>query len=104
MLNPKHNRIRSAAHLRWVRSLECCVPGCRARGACDPAHVRRGTNGGTGLKPGDNWVVPLCHPHHVEQHQIGEVSFEARYGVRLLEEAQATWAMSPEANGGELPI
>lgn len=48
-----------------------------------------------GRKPGDCWVVPLCHPHHLEQHQIGEASFERRYGVNMKGEAMDTWALSP---------
>src|SRR4051812_25258097 len=100
MLLPKRKAIRSPAHLDWVRVLQCCVPGCRVR-HCDPAHVRRGTDGGTGKKPSDVWVVPLCHPHHLEQHQIGEASFERRYGLDLKNEAMDTWARSPASRPGE---
>jgi hypothetical protein len=80
--------------------MQCCVPGCRVR-QCDPAHVRRGTDGGTGLKPSDCWVVPLCHAHHMEQHMMGEQSFEGRYGLSMRDEAMATWAMSPASRPGE---
>jgi len=24
------------------------------------------------LKVGDNWVVPMCHPHHMELHAYGD--------------------------------
>lgn len=94
MLLPKPERIRSPAHLAWVRCQPCAVLGCGAR-TCDPAHVRRGTGGGTSLKPGDQWVIPLCHPHHMEQHSIGEQSFERRYGLDMKAEAAETWARSP---------
>lgn len=33
------------------------------------------TDGGTSLKPSDNYTVPLCHKCHQEQHQIGELAF-----------------------------
>lgn len=69
--------------------------GCGAWGESDPAHVRRGTDGGTSLKPSDSWVLPLCHPHHLEQHQVGERTFAQRHGLDLKAEAEATWARSP---------
>lgn len=39
------------------------------------AHIRRYTDGGTGLKPSDNFTVSLCFQCHHNQHQKGEVSF-----------------------------
>ena len=33
------------------------------------------TDGGTSLKPSDNYTVPLCHKCHQEQHRIGELAF-----------------------------
>ncbi len=96
MLLPKRRPVRSAAHLVWVRGQPCAVIGCPPRGGeCDPAHVRRGTNGGTGMKPGDDWVLPLCHDHHLEQHRIGEPAFERRHGRDMRREAARTWARSP---------
>jgi hypothetical protein len=39
---------------------------------CDPAHVRRVSDGsGTGIKPAYS-AIPLCHKCHVEQHTHGE--------------------------------
>lgn len=78
-------RIRSPAHTAWVRSHACCVPGCTRR-PIEAAHVRTGTDGGTGMKPGDQWTISLCggpEGHHTEQHRIGEPEFERRHGIDM---------------------
>lgn len=49
----------------------------------EAAHVRRGTDGGTGIKPSDTWTVPACHFHHAEIHRIGEAAFERQTGIKL---------------------
>lgn len=82
------------AHRAWVRRHHCCVPGCRQL-PIECAHVRKGTDGGIGLKPSDKWVISLCASHHAEQHRIGEARFEARYGVALRELALAFASRSP---------
>lgn len=33
------------------------------------------------MKPGDNWSIPCCHTHHMEQHRIGHRAFDERYGI-----------------------
>lgn len=75
-------RWRSPAHLAFVRSHECCVPGCRAR-PIEAAHVRTGTGGGMSMKPADYWVISLCSEHHAEQHRIGERAFEVAAGIDM---------------------
>jgi hypothetical protein len=45
------------------------------------AHLRLGTDGGTGLKPGDRHTLPLCWRCHQHQHQIGERLFWAALGI-----------------------
>lgn len=59
------------------------------------AHVRNGTDGGTGLKPSDSWCWSACRDHHSEQHQIGETSFEQKYGLNLKDLAMAFFRKSP---------
>lgn len=95
----KAPRLRSRQHLDWVRDLPCAACG-QSWQPCDPAHVRRGTQGGTGLKPGDNHVVPLCSAHHREQHSIGEASFERRYGLDMKALAERIWTASPYRQKG----
>lgn len=70
------------AHRAWVRSHRCCVSGC-LREPIECAHVRRGTDGALGRKPSDRWALSLCWLHHREQHDLGEMSFESKYGLDL---------------------
>jgi len=75
-------RVRSPGHLAWVRKHGCCVPDCNGM-PIEAAHVRMGTNGGTGIKPDDRWVVSLCMAHHRKQHTLGESEFEKIYGLDM---------------------
>ena len=76
------SRWRSQAHCNFVRSHNCCVPGCLAR-PIEVAHVRRAFNSGVGVKPSDRWTISLCRDHHSEQHR-GDQTFEAKYGIDCL--------------------
>ncbi|WP_343039923.1 putative HNHc nuclease [Sphingomonas piscis] len=82
------------AHRAWVRRHACSVPGC-ANHPCECAHVRRGTDGGTALKPSDRWVISLCPDHHMEQHRIGEPAFERKHGICMAELAEEFARRSP---------
>ena len=48
-----------------------------------------------GVKPGDNWTVPLCEMHHTIQHVVGEAKFEADFALRMKDLAAKMWAVSP---------
>lgn len=85
---------RSPGHRAWVRGHKCCVDGCGGR-PIECAHVRTGTGGGTGLKPGDEWTISLCAYHHREQHQIGEGAFERLYELDMKKLAAEFVARSP---------
>lgn len=78
----KEKRWRSPAHLSFVRSHECCVPGCDRR-PIEAAHVRIGGQGGMGFKPPDWCAISLCSFHHSQQHSVGEASFERMYGIDM---------------------
>lgn len=96
--NPE--RVRSPGHRKWVRGHECAcqnppIRGPLCEGSVECAHVRMGTDGGTGIKPSDRWCVPLCKAHHAEQHRIGEPAFEKRYAVNLKATAERLAALSP---------
>lgn len=82
MTNFKTPAIRDRAWLDTVRGFRCVICGASP---CDPAHIRYGLGGGMGLKPPDNLVLPLCHHHHMEQHQVGEAVF---WGKALFEDDQ----------------
>jgi len=89
------SRIDCAPHRQWVRSThECCVGG-DCEGRIQAAHVRRGTDGGTSMKPSDIWVIPLCSFHHSEQHTLGEISFEKKYKFSMKETAEYLARTSP---------
>ncbi len=85
---------RSEKWIVWIKSLVCVVPGCY-RTPCDPAHVRGSKQGGTALKPGDQWTIPLCRSHHREQHQIGEPAFGRRYRFDMVKVCRQLQQWSP---------
>jgi hypothetical protein len=63
--------LRSPQYLAFVRLEKCCAPGC-SNGADHAHHFgRRHGGGGTGVKPHDSFVVPLCTFHHLYVHQHG---------------------------------
>jgi len=51
-----------------------CVK-CGAGSNIQVCHIRKFTDGGTGLKPSPWFVLPMCDRCHAEQHLIGELSF-----------------------------
>jgi hypothetical protein len=88
--------IRAPGFLAFVRRHNCtCVEidptGCG--GEIEAAHVRRGTDGGIGMKPSDCYALPLCSEHHAEQHRIGEQSFEKKYRFAMRQVADRLWKM-----------
>lgn len=90
----REKRWRCPSHLAWVRKHKCCVPDCDWM-PIEACHVRTGTDGGTGMKPSDNWVISLCQFHHRRQHQLGEPEFEQTFGLDMKELAQEFFAKSP---------
>lgn len=87
---------RSPAHRAFVRSHACCA--CGSQTAIECAHVRVGTDGGTGLKPSDRWTISLCKDCHSRQHQIGEPAFEMEHKINMRELAEAFFRASPHRN------
>lgn len=84
---------RSPAHRAWVRGHACSA--CGSTTAIECAHVRNGTDGGTGLKPSDAWCISLCKECHAEQHRIGEPAFEAKHGIKMKALAREFLTASP---------
>lgn len=85
-------------HLAWLRGFDCSIAGKDGHvcsGRIEAAHVRRGTEGGTSLKPTDFHAIPLCSAAHAEQHRLGEVSFERRYGIDMKAIAEGMAKRSP---------
>ena len=91
-------RVRSQGHLKFVRGFVCAVmgrAGHECEGKIEAHHVRHGTDGAMGQKPSDEFAVPLCGCAHRTLHDIGEVTFQSRYGVDLLATAAKLWRVSP---------
>ena len=74
MLIPKTKTVRDSRHLDFIRELPCCVCG-KSSGKSQAAHVRLGNGGGMGMKPGDDFTIPMCAACHHSQHQKGERAF-----------------------------
>lgn len=80
-------------HKQYIESRHCLV-GWNCQGDVIGHHVRTAANAGTGKKPDDKWLVPLCHKHHMEGHDKGWRSFERRHKVNLVGIAQFLWRKS----------
>lgn len=89
----------SDERVEFVASLPCVVqrPSSPCAGTIENAHV---ANGGRGRKADADRVAPICTAHHQELHQIGQQSFEARYGVDLKVAARITEMRWQIASGG----
>lgn len=72
----KREKITSASHLDFIRSLPCLVTGSYLK--VEAAHVSYEQAGigklgrGKGQKEEDCWTVPLCKTEHDNQHAIGD--------------------------------
>lgn len=94
----KRPRERAEAHLRAIRALPCAI--CGSHRDVHAAHLRLSSARygklmpGTGSKPDDSWVSPLCRQHHNEQHDIGEEVFWAKYGIDPFVLTLALWRAS----------
>lgn len=84
---------RSPAHRAWVRGHACSA--CGTQTAIECAHVRTGTDGGTGIKPSDRWTISLCKDCHARQHTMGEATFQQAYGIDMKALAAAFFRASP---------
>jgi hypothetical protein len=92
-------QLRSSGHLKFIRGFDCAAkdatPNLECAGRIEAAHVRANTDGGMGVKPSDNFTLPLCSMHHHLQHQLGEKAFEQLTKISMRKIADALWAKSP---------
>lgn len=98
MLHKDETVIRCASHLQFVRGHVCAIEGKNGHeceGKIQACHYRTGTNGGMGMKPGDNKTWPGCAAAHALQHQVGEAIFQVRFGIQLEPICDALWDKSP---------
>lgn len=92
----KATRWRSQAHCSFVRSHECCVPGCGGR-PIEVAHLRLGNHAGMSQKPDDWNTISLCREHHAQQHSVGELTFADMHKIDPNKLADEFAAASPKA-------
>jgi hypothetical protein len=95
----KRPRAEDGRHLKFLRSLPCCV--CGTHKAIEAAHIRMGSlphgkpTSGTSEKPSDRWAVPLCADHHQllpdAQHHIGEEAFWKKHNIDPFVLALSLW-------------
>lgn len=94
---PRHDgKVRSERHKNFVRRHNCIVDDCAEIEGIHAHHVRKYTEAGMGLKPGDEWVVPLCQDHHGALHTNGQATFESMHGLDLREAALWFARRSPD--------
>lgn len=91
----------SADHLKLIRKLPCCVPGCNVVG-CDPHHLQDtgARERGMGLRSTDRWAIPLCRLHHDEVHSLGsrrERQWFEQFGMDPYEVAISLWTLRGDA-------
>jgi hypothetical protein len=67
----------------FARGFPCIIEGC-ATWPTQAAHVK---SRGAGGKAESN-IVSLCLHHHTEQHQMGILSFQAKYQIDLKSHAE----------------
>ena len=99
---PKPNSRRRVQHLAFVRQLPCVACGTAA--PSHAAHVRTGSDGGVGMKPGDRYAVPLCSACHAKQHRVGELTFWSALRFDPLNVALRLWAVSSDVEAGERTV
>lgn len=80
-------------HRDFVRGHACSA--CGSTISIEVAHIRIGTDGGTGLRPSDYYTVSLCKLCHAEQHTIGERTFWENAGIDPHAMAEAFAKASP---------
>jgi hypothetical protein len=99
---PKLNALRRVRHLTFLRQLPCVA--CGKAPPSEAAHVRTGTDGGVGMKPGDRYAVPLCTTCHAKQHRVGELTFWSALRIDPLNVASRLWTISADIKAGERTV
>jgi hypothetical protein len=99
---PKPDFRRRVQHLAFIRLLPCVACGKAAPSVA--AHVRTGTDGGVGMKPGDRYAVPLCTACHAKQHRAGELTFWSALRIDPVNVALRLWTISADVTAGERTV
>lgn len=92
-------------HLIFIRQLPCLL--CGDNTSVEAAHIRYSDPDyqkpltGMGIKPSDEWVIPLCGAHHRLQHSMSEREFWIKQGKDPLSYCKALWRFSGNLEAGE---
>jgi hypothetical protein len=73
--------IRMLDYIRYIRESPCVICG----GAGEPHHLKRigmGRNRKNKLREHLS-AIPLCHEHHAQLHNTGEMKFTNKYSIDL---------------------
>lgn len=97
----KSNPRRASQHLVFIRQLPCISCGSVPS---EPAHIRKGKDGGTGMKSSDRYSVPLCASCHRldgrSQHSLGELTFWSELRIDPTDIALRLWTVSGNIEAG----
>jgi hypothetical protein len=99
---PKPNFRRRVQHLAFIRLLPCVA--CGKAAPSEAAHIRTGTDGGVGMKPGDRYAIPLCTACHTKQHRVGELTFWSALRFDPVNVALRLWTISADVTAGERTV
>ena len=99
---PKPEFRRRVQHLAFIRLLPCVA--CGKAAPSEAAHVRTGTDGGVGIKPGDRYAVPLCTACHAKQHRLGELTFWSALRIDPVNVALRLWTIWADVKAGERTV
>ena len=99
---PKPEFRRRVQHLAFIRLLPCVA--CGKAAPSEAAHVRTGTDGGVGMKPGDRYAFPLCTACHAKQHRLGELTFWSALRIDPVNVALRLWTISADVKAGERTV
>ena len=75
---PKPQRVSDEALKAEVRAQGCVVHNCDCTPGVDPHHVKTRGSGGDDRR---EILMPLCRFHHTEAGQIGQKTFQQKYGI-----------------------
>jgi hypothetical protein len=94
-------RHRNKAHLLYVAQQPCLV--C-ARKPSDPHHLRFMQPRALGLKPSDEFAVPLCRMHHRQAHHAGdERKWWESASIDPVTVARSLWEQTRGASKDQVP-
>ena len=107
MTKRETDRPKCEGHLRWVRTLPCCVSG--APSGVIVHHCMHGDPSATGARSSDRHAVPLLHSLHDAQYagalhrEACEPVWWAARGIDPLALAARLWAISIAAGRWQMP-